>query len=501
MRVLHAAAEVFPLLKTGGLADVIGALPAVLRSQGADVRLLLPGFPAIREGLLELETITGVGPAFGAAQLFIRRGRVPGSDLTAYLLEAPWLFDRPGNPYLDRDGSEWRDNYRRFAAFGWVAAHLAYGEFDPGWRADILHCHDWHCGLAPAYLHAHPASRVRSVFTIHNLAYQGYFPLEEFRELALAPSLLSPEGLEFHGQGNFMKSGLVFADRLTTVSPRYAQEICTPEFGSGLDGVLSMRRSRLSGILNGVDYQVWDPENDPWLPASFSAFALDGKAVCKAAMQASAGLDQNPRAPLFAVVSRLADQKGADLLLAALPALVRQGAQLILLGTGERFLEEGFAAAAVAHPRAVWARFNYDEAMAHRMVAAADVILVPSRFEPCGLTQMYGLRYGTLPLVRRVGGLADTVVDADAMVFPSGSGGETEGTTATGFVFERATPIALEAAIARAIGVYADVDRWRQMMRNAMSRDYSWAASAVQYRDLYESLLVSPARQATATSV
>jgi starch synthase len=489
MRVLHAAAEIFPLLKTGGLADVVGALPGVLKAQGADVRLLLPGLPAIRDGLVELAPVANLGSAFGAAQMFIRRGRMPGSDLVTYLLDAPWLFDRPGNPYLGPDGMEWRDNYRRFAAFGWAAAHLAYGEFDPAWRADILHCHDWHTGLAPAYLNAHPLSPVRTVFTIHNLAYQGSFPLEEFRELALAPSLLSQEGLEFHGRGNFMKSGLVFADRLTTVSPRYAQEICTHEFGFGLDGVLSMRRGRLSGILNGVDDQVWDPASDPWLPANYSAQELHGKTTCKAALQVSTGLDPEPRAPLFAVVSRLADQKGTDLLLAALPALVRQGAQLVLLGTGERYLEEGFAAAAAAHPRSVWVSFTYDEAMAHRIVAAADVILVPSRFEPCGLTQMYGLRYGTLPLVRRVGGLADTVLDADAMVFASGSEGEADANAATGFVFERATPNALEAAISRAIAIYSDQPRWRLMMQNAMSRDYSWAASAAQYRELYDGLL------------
>lgn len=484
MRVLHAAAEIFPLLKTGGLADVAAALPAVLQQQGVDVRLLLPGIPAIRDGVLEQQTVACVGPAFGAAQLTIRRGRMPGSGLAVYVLDAPWLYDRAGNPYLGPDGLEWQDNHRRFAAFGWTAAHLAFGEFDPSWRADILHCHDWHCGLAPAYLHAHPAGRVRTVFTIHNLAYQGRFPLEEHRELGLPAALLSTEGLEFHGCGNFMKSGLVFADQLTTVSPRYAQEIRTPEFGSGLDGVLSARRSRLCGILNGVDYQVWDPANDPWLAAKYSRADLHGKAVCKAAMQEAGGLRTDPRAPLFAVVSRLADQKGTDLLLSALPALLRQGGQLIVLGTGERHLEEGLAAAARANPRAVQVRLGYDEAMAHRIIAAADVILVPSRFEPCGLTQMYGLRYGTLPLVRRVGGLADTVVDADAM---AGAGAP-----ATGFVFDRATSAALEAAIARAVALHADPARWRQMMRNAMSRDFSWAAAAAQYRDLYDGLLARP---------
>jgi len=496
MRVLHAAAEVFPLLKTGGLADVVGALPAVLAAQGLDVRLMLPGVPAIRDGLVGLQAVASVGPAFGAAQLVIRRGRMPGSDLVAYLLDAPWLFDRPGNPYLGPGGAEWRDNDRRFAAFGWAVAHLAFGEFDPLWRADILHCHDWHAGLAPAYLHPHPASRVRTVFTIHNLAYQGQFPLGEFRELGLPASLLSAEGLEFHGQGNFMKSGLVFSDCLTTVSPRYAQEIRTPEFGSGLDGVLSARRSRLVGILNGVDYEVWNPARDPWLPAAYSAGQLEGKSVCKAAMQASAGLDARPDAPLFAVVSRLADQKGTDLVLDALPTLLRLGGQLIVLGTGDRHLEDGFAAAARAHPGSIWVQLAYDEAMAHRMVAAADSILVPSRFEPCGLTQMYGLRYGTLPVVRRVGGLADTVVDADAAP-ADGAGGPRP---TTGFVFDRPTPAALESALVRAVAVFADKPRWQRMMLDAMARDFSWAASAAQYRELYDGLLGRPPSGLSAAS-
>lgn len=486
MRVLHAAAEVFPLLKTGGLADVVGALPPVLRSQGVDVRLVLPGFPAIREGVLEQQALARVGPVFGAASLTIRRGRMPDSGLTVYLVDAPWLFDREGNPYLGPDGLEWRDNYRRFAAFGWAAAHLAFGEFDADWRADILHCHDWHAGLGPAYLHAHPARSVRTVFTVHNLAYQGSFPLDEYRELALPASLLSAEGLEFHGYGNFMKAGLVLSDRLTTVSPRYAQEICTPEFGAGLDGVIGVRRSRLSGILNGIDCRQWDPGTDPHLPARYSRDDLTGKARCKAEQQAASGLTVDARRPLFVMVSRLADQKGSDLVLSALPALLGHGAQLLVLGTGERHLEEAFAAAARAHPQSVFVRLNYDEAMAHRMIAAADVILVPSRFEPCGLTQMYGLRYGTLPLVRRVGGLADTVSDDGAA--------QAGGPAATGFLFDRARTADLEEAIARSIAAYADPARWREMIRTAMARNHSWDEAAEHYRVLYAELLGKSAR-------
>jgi starch synthase len=487
LKVLHAAAEAFPLLKTGGLADVVGALPAALQAQGADVRLLLPGLPGILDGLGPLRTVAQAGPAFGAARLSLRLGRMPESGVPAYVLDAPWLFARTGNPYVGPDGREWPDNHRRFAAFGWAAAHLAFGELDADWRADILHCHDWHCGLGPAYLRSHPAPGARTVFTIHNLAYQGDFPLAAFGELGLPAAMLHPEGLEFHGRGNFMKSGLVFADRLTTVSPRYAREICTPEFGAGMEGVLASRRGCLTGILNGVDYRVWDPAADRHLPARYGAGDLAGKALCKAALQAASGLEQAPRVPLFAVVSRLADQKGTDLLLAALPALLRRGGQLVVLGSGERHLEEALLSAGRANPGRVAATIGYDEALAHRIVAGADVIALPSRFEPCGLTQMYGLRYGTLPLVRRVGGLADTVTDADA-----GSGtAEVAGqeTSPTGFVFDRASAAALVEAIGRAVEIYADTSRWHGMMRAAMGRDHSWGAAGSQYLELYADLL------------
>ncbi len=486
--VLHAAAEVYPLLKTGGLADVVGALPPVLRAQGVDVRLLLPGAPPILEGLADLRTVAEIGPAFGAARISLRLGRMPRGDVPAYVLDAPWLYDRPGNPYLAPDGAEWRDNQRRFAAFGWAAAHLGFGELDRAWRPAILHCHDWHCGLAPAYLRVHPAAQVRTIFTIHNLAYQGDYPLAEFGGIGLPDAMLHAEGLEFHGRGNFMKAGLVFSDRLTTVSPRYAREICTHEFGAGMEGVLAARRQRLTGILNGVDYAVWDPATDPHLVANYDASRLEGKARCKAALQAESGLEQAARTPLFAVVSRLADQKGTDLLLAALPGLLQRGGQLVVLGSGDRQLEEALEAAARAHPGRVAVTIGYDEARAHRIIAGADLIVLPSRFEPCGLTQMYGLRYGTLPLVRRVGGLADTVTDADEALAPAAAG-EAGRKEPTGFVFDRPGAGALEEAIVRALQVHADPGRWEAMMRNAMGRDHSWATAGARYGELYETLL------------
>jgi starch synthase len=484
MRVLHAAAEVFPLLKTGGLADVTAALPAELAASGLDVRVVLPGFPAVLSGLVGLRPVASVGPGFGAARIDLLAGRLPDSGLDAYVVDAPWLYDRPGNPYLAPDGKEWRDNPQRFACFGWVAAHLAAGELDPRWRPDVLHAHDWHAGLAPAYLSSNPGRRVRTVYTIHNLAYQGAFPLDLYRELGLQTAMLSADGLEFHGQGNFMKSGLVYSDQLTTVSPRYAQEICTVEFGSGMEGVLAARRDRLTGILNGIDTTVWNPETDPLLPTRYTADRLEGKAECKAAIQARLGLTATPDAPVFTMVSRMTDQKGADLVLGALPELIRQGAQLTVLGTGEPALERAFMAAQQAHPGRVVALMRYDEPLAHQLIAAADVILVPSRFEPCGLTQMYGLRYGTLPLVRRVGGLADTVTDAEPEARAAG--------TANGFVFDRAQVPALESAIRRAVTAYQDRAGWRRLVRAAMARDHAWSASARAYIQLYRRL-VGPA--------
>jgi starch synthase len=481
IRVLQAAAEIFPLLKTGGLADVVAALPPALAEVGCDVRLLLPGIPALRDGVAGLVPVASLGAAFGAAQMRVLRGRMPDTGLTTYLLDAPWLFDRPGNPYLDASGREWPDNPARFAAFGWVAAHLAHGDIDPDWRADVLHAHDWHTGLAPAYLKMHPAQRVRSVYTIHNLAYQGGFRLADHRELGISASMIGIEGLEFHGQGNFMKSGLVYADRLTTVSPRYAREICTPEFGCGLDGVLLARRDRLTGILNGIDTEVWNPATDPLLPARFDSARLAGKALCKATVQQASGLDVTADRPMATMVSRLTDQKGCDLVLAAAPDLIQRGLQLTVLGTGAASLERGFHELAARFPAQVSVQTRYDEALAHGLIAAADFILVPSRFEPCGLTQMYGHRYGTLPVVREVGGLADTVVDATPAAIAE--------SRATGFVFREASDAALRAALVRAMDCWQVAAVRDGIRRTAMAVDHGWSTSARAMRAVYEDAL------------
>ncbi len=489
MKVLHAAAEIFPLVKTGGLADVVGALPEALRAQGADVRLVLPGLPAILQGVERQKVVCELGAMFGAGRVTLKLGRLAHNKVPAYVVDAPYLYRRPGNPYLTPQGHEWPDNLQRFALLGWVAAHLAAGELDSHWTPDVLHLHDWHAAMACAYAVSHPGPSAATVFTIHNLAYQGLFDQADFPLLGLPARLLVPGGLEFHGQLSFMKAGLKYAQRITTVSPTYAEEITTEQFGCGLDGVIRSRRAQISGILNGVDGAVWNPASDALIAAPYSANALDGKALCKAALQRELGLNLDAGAPLFGVVSRLTPQKGLDLVLAALPRLLEGypegGAQLAVQGNGDPALEVAFAAAAAAHPGRVSVRLVYDEKLAHRIMAGADALLVPSRFEPCGLTQLYALRYGTVPVVRHVGGLADTVVDA--------SGAALHEDQATGFVFGPATSDALGDALSRAVNAYRDSAQWRQLMQRGMAQNFSWAAAASQYMALYRETLAARA--------
>lgn len=480
-RILHVGAEVYPLVKTGGLGDVLGALPPALARLGLDVRLLLPGYPALRQPLTDVQPVCRLGPAFGAASVQVALGRLPGIEVPVYLVEAPSLYDRPGNPYLDAAGQAWADNPQRFGLLGWVAAYLALGDIDCAWRPQLVHSHDWHAGLAPAYLALHPHSRCRSVFTIHNLAFHGLFAPALLPVLQLPASTFTGEGLEFHGEGSMIKAGLQYADAITTVSPSYAREIQTPAFGCGLEGVITQRRGQLHGILNGVDHAVWNFATDPHLETHSEARPPQRKASAKAALQRQLGLRVDPQALLIGVVSRLTAQKGIDLLLAVLPSLLRENVQLALLGSGDADLEAACRAQAAAAPQQVGVRFTYDETLAHRIIAGADVIAVPSRFEPCGLTQLYGLRYGSLPLVHRVGGLGDTVVDADAAALAAD--------TATGFVFDAPTAPALEEAARRALALFRQPDRWQQLMRRAIAQDYSWHGAATTYAALYGRLL------------
>ena len=409
--VLAVVSEIYPLIKTGGLADVAGALPAALKAEGIAVRTLIPGYPTVMRRLRKAEPVHVFDDWFGAEARLLA-GRAAGLDL--FVLDAPHLFDRPGGPYVGPDGIDWPDNALRFAALARAGASLGQGLL-PGYAPDVVHAHDWQAGLAAAYLHYDGGPRPGTVMTVHNLAFQGQFDRRLLASLELPAASFTPEG------------------------------------GMGLDGLLRVRADRLSGILNGIDTKVWDPASDRLIPAAYDAEDLAPRALDKAELQARYRLDLDPDALLFGVVSRLSWQKGLDLLLEALPALVAEGAQLALLGAGDPALEAGFAAAAGAHPGRIGCVFGYDEALAHRIQAGADALLVPSRFEPCGLTQLCAERYGAIPVVARVGGLADTVIDAGPMAVAAGAG--------TGVQFSPVNAPMLESAIRRAARLYAELYR------------------------------------------
>jgi starch synthase len=470
--VLSVASEVAPLVKTGGLADVAGALPGALAPLGWRLVTLLPGYPAVLAALSERREVWWWGGCFGGeARLWA--GRAAGLDL--FVLDAPHLYVRGGGPYLDEAGRDWPDNPERFAALCWAAAEVALGRAG-AFRPEVVHLHDWQAGLVPAYLRAAGAARPGTLITVHNVAFHGLAPPERLAALRLPGWTFTPEGLEFWGRISALKAGLVWADRITTVSPTYARELMTPEFGMGMDGILRARAGVVTGILNGIDKRIWDPAADPEvLPFRTPR----GKGPNRARLLAEFGLGPVP-GPLAVVVSRLSEQKGLDLLLAALPRLLAAGGALVLLGSGEARLEAAFRAAAAAEPARVAVRIGYDEALAHRMFAGGDAVLVPSRFEPCGLTQMYGLRYGAIPVVARTGGLADTVIDANEAALRAGA--------ATGIQFHPVTAEALGAALERLAALHADRALWPRMQRAAMKADMGWAASASAYAALYAEL-------------
>jgi len=402
----------------------------------------------------------------------VLEGRLPPSGIPLWLVEQPRFFDREG--LYGEAGRDYPDNLARFTFFcRAVAAWLGRA----AWAPDVIHCNDWQTALLPVLLRVEGASRAATVLTIHNLAYQGRFPAEQFPLTGLPPSVFTVRGLEFWGEVNLLKGGLYFADVLNTVSETYAREIQTPEFGAGLDGVLRDRREDLYGILNGVDYRAWDPAVDPLLPARYSAEDLAGKGVCKQALQRELGLREAPEVPLIGMVTRLADQKGLDLVAAVLDDLLARGVQFVLLGTGEPRYHALFAGLAARHPSQVGVRLGFDDPLAHRIEAGADIFLMPSRYEPSGLNQLYSLRYGTVPVVRRTGGLADSIVDATPEALARG--------TANGFVFEAYAPAALIAALSRALHAFRDPATWSALQRRGMREDFSWARSAGRYVELY----------------
>ncbi|BCQ25301.1 glycogen synthase GlgA [Caballeronia sp. NK8] len=480
--VLHAAAEMFPLLKTGGLADVVGALPPAQSQLGTDARVVLPGFPAVLAGLTDLEPVADLGGAFGAGTVRLERGVLQPHGVVVYVVRADVFYDRPGNPYLDAAHRPYADNDRRFALLGWAAARIATGA-DPAWKPHIVHAHDWHAGLAPAYLRAFERGgtpRIASVMTVHNLAYQGTFAASEFGALQLPGDFYAVEGVEFYGHVSFLKAGLYYADRITTVSPTYAREIQTQAHGAGLHGLLQTRTHEITGILNGVDYSIWSPSVDESIPATYTASKVAGKSKCKAALQERMGLARDDDALLFGVVSRLTEQKGLDLLLSVVPDIVQRGGQLVVLGTGDPALETGMKNAAAAHPGAVAVELGFDETLSHSIIAGSDIVMVPSRFEPCGLTQLYALAYGALPLVHRVGGLADTVVDSSLENLAD--------ELATGFVFDTFDRAGIVGAIRRAFALKARRTDWKAVVKRAMNQRFSWEAAALRYAEVYQGL-------------
>lgn len=477
LEVLSVASEMYPLVKTGGLADVVGALPAALAPEFVRVVTLLPGYPAV------LAEATGATPAYQRADLFGGPARVlPAKvgEADILVLDAPHLYARRGGPYADASGQDWPDNAERFAALSRVAADLGGGAL-PGYRPDALHAHDWQAGLSLAYArYATPGPRPGLVATIHNLAFQGQFAASLFPRLGLPPETNGVDGLEYYGGVSFLKAGLQYADRITTVSPSYAAEIRTVDAGMGLDGVIRSRDGLVSGILNGLDTVAWDPATDPHIAQRFDATNIAARGANKIDLRFRFGLDQDPKAPLFGVVSRLSWQKGLDLLLEVIPALLATGGQLILLGSGEPALEAGFRAAAATYPGRIACMIGYDEAMAHRLHAGIDALLVPSRFEPCGLTQLCALRYGAVPVVARVGGLADTVVDANPVAL--------ERHVATGVQFAPVTAEMLKVAIERTVALYRQPATWRRMRKNGMATNVSWRDPARRYAKLFRDL-------------
>ncbi|WP_431016723.1 glycogen synthase GlgA [Bradyrhizobium pachyrhizi] len=476
IRVLAVASEVYPIVKTGGLADVVGALPAALKQYGVTTRTLVPGYPDVLKALATAETLLH-WPEFYGGPIRVLGGTHDGLDLFA--LDAPHLYARPGNPYVGPDGRDWPDNGIRFAALSRMAAEIGQGAIT-SFVPDIVHAHDWQAGLAPALLHYAGQPRPGTVMTVHNLAYQGQFSPDMLTAFGLPGESYALHGVEYYGTISLLKAGLQFADRITTVSPTYAREIQSDDGGMGLGGLLRERADVLSGILNGIDTSVWNPATDPDIAARFSAEQPAERTVNKAALQRRFGLDPAPDAMLLGVISRLSWQKGLDLLLENIPTLLGEGIQLVLLGSGDRDLQDRYAALARDNPGRIAVVIGYDEALAHLIQAGADALAVPSRFEPCGLTQLCALRYGAVPIVANVGGLADTVLDFDEVAIT--------GDAPTGVKFAPVTSDALAHGLRKANLLFNDKVTWRRLQQAGMATDVSWHNRAGRYAALYREL-------------
>lgn len=474
-KVLYISSEAFPFIKTGGLADVAGSLPQALQKNNQDVRLLLPAYREVLDKVKNKKTVAEI--FHYGLHIRILETTLPGTRIKTWLVDNPLAFDRDGGPYLDANGKPWQDNAFRFALFCQAAVDIALNHCRLYWQPDIVHCNDWQSALVPALLEIYP-QRPATVFTIHNLAYQGIFSSKTFFDLALPTELWGMHGLEFHNEFSFIKGSLVYADRINTVSLAYAKEIQQAEFGYGLDGLLSNRKERLSGIINGIDTDVWNPGTDKYLLQNYNRQSLGDKLKNKTRLQKQMKLPVQDHVPLIGMVSRLVEQKGLDSILDAMKKLLSLPLQIVILGSGEKKYETALLNWCKKHPDKLTVTIGYDEKLSHQIEAAADIYLMPSTFEPCGLNQLYSLRYGTLPVARNVGGLADTVIDSNSRSIKN--------KTANGFIVKKDTAAALVTSINRALKSYKNQAAWSQMQLNAMSPDRSWQSSALQYIELYK---------------
>lgn len=475
-KILFVSSEVYPLIKTGGLADVCSSLPKALTELGQDIRIIIPNYPSLKT-VDDVHFLCSLRIDNHLINIF--ETIIPDSPVIGWLVDCPELFNTTGNPYLDEQGLPWANNAERFALFCRVAVEVAMDKVNRNWKPDIVHCNDWQSGLVPALL-SMETDRPKTVFTIHNMAYQGLFPVQSLYVLNLPGQLWNPNGLEFFGMLSFIKGGIAYADRITTVSPTYALEIQSPAFGYGLEGLLAYRSQNLVGIINGIDMNEWNPETDPHIHQRYNVDSLSEKRHNKAELQRRVNLPVNDSVPLFGLISRLVEQKGIDMIIECLPDIVELPMQLVLLGNGDKVYEQRLENLARLYPDKIVIIIDYNESLAHLIEAGADVFLMPSRFEPCGLNQMYSQRYGTIPIVRKTGGLADTVVDT----LPESLANQ----SATGIVFKEAHAGALLEAIKRTMLLHSNHAMWQQMQTNAMHKDFSWHRSAEQYLALYNSI-------------
>jgi len=485
LRVLFITSEIYPLCKTGGLGDVSASLPMALQNLQTDIKILLPGYPSVLLGVKYKRKVAEFKDLQHFPSTTLLSGKLALSkteSLSVFIIDCPELYAREGGPYLDAEGHDWPDNVLRFGLLSKIGAILSSDTSPLSWRPDIAHCNDWQSGLTPAYLHFHSGAKAPTLITIHNLAFQGNFAPESVTQLGLPAASFNTEGIEYYGNLSFLKAGVYYANHITTVSPNYAKEIQEEPLGFGMQGLLARRNDQLTGIVNGIDTEKWNTETDPYLAKNYSSKKLSDKAFNKKALQQRMGLNVDDAIPLFAVISRLTYQKGTDLLIQIVPDLVKLPAQLVILGSTHVELEAQLIALAEKYPYAVAVTIGFDEALAHLIEAGADCFLMPSRFEPCGLNQMYSQRYGTPPIVHATGGLVDTVVNYDTP-------GTLANGTASGFSFSPITTDALFDAIQMAIDTYRNKKDWQKLQRNAMAKDFSWQASATAYQEIYRSLL------------